>query len=282
MREDMFKVLVERPRRGGYRNKFGRRDEHLKQDRFDVCYDADNCDELSNLEKVRPVGRGVDRKSLNENLEPLWRFLGTQVGRLWDDVYSEIRENLSPKNAVQMHVVQHLKDRVVTSTYMGGDGRVYQSPKYNRKTKGDPSPDLCLEDLTGYPAFYVHPVTRVFCVSPRRGRHKVKEQAKTKFRVTDLIQYRLIDGLWYTIQLQKIPRHQGIQTMAYGMRGKFFQGSIFQEPVSYEKVGDFLFPDGLPNYRREAEYGFANLKAVSKRQLGKRELRHIKKLLGAS
>lgn len=282
MREDMFKVLVERPRRGGYRNKFCRRDEHLKQDRFDVCYDADNCDELSNLEKVRPVGRGVDRKSLNENLEPLWRFLGTQVGRCWDDVYSEIRENLSPKNAVQMHVVQHLKDRVVTSTYMGEDGRVYQSPKYNRKWDGRSTPDLCLEDPTGYPAFYVHPVTRMFCVSPRRAKRRLKEKvAPTKFRVTDLIQYRLIDGLWYVIQLQKIARYQGIKPKGYIGRGKLFQTSEYAEPLSYENVGDILLGP-LTNQARESEYGFGNLKAVSKRQLGKRELRHIKKLLGAS
>ncbi|MFX8308882.1 hypothetical protein ABTL21_19880, partial [Acinetobacter baumannii] len=43
-------------------------------------------------------------KDLNENLGPLRRFLERQVGRPWNDVYSEIARNLRVTSTVQQHV----------------------------------------------------------------------------------------------------------------------------------------------------------------------------------
>ena len=96
MRPDMAKVIVERPRRGGY----GRVKRRIGQD----------------LES-QPIKQGMkyrlaDTKSLNENLAPLRRYLARQVGRPWSKVYSEISENLRVTNAVQQHVRDHLKDFV--------------------------------------------------------------------------------------------------------------------------------------------------------------------------
>jgi len=153
MRKDMFKVIVERPRKKGYGTKKGRYDE----------------DEPCNWEKIRPVGRKADRKVKSENLNPLWRFLRSRVGQSWDKVYSEIRANLSSHSTLHIDVVKHLKWGVCTNTYIGPDGHVYGydvyggfprnlvvgNSRYNRKIE-----------------FYVHPVTRQLCARVRKPKKK--------------------------------------------------------------------------------------------------------------
>ena len=84
MREDMAKVIVERPRRGGDRSRRGR---------------IGNFELLPAKEGMRR--RWTDHKDLNENLAPLRRFLMSCVGRRWDAVYAELNEHLAVRNAVQ-------------------------------------------------------------------------------------------------------------------------------------------------------------------------------------
>ena len=73
MREDMAKVIVERPRRGASGRLKGR---------------------LRGNWEAQPIKQGMkflltDTKSRNENLVPLRRYLVRQIGRLWSEVYSE-------------------------------------------------------------------------------------------------------------------------------------------------------------------------------------------------
>ena len=82
MREDMFKVIVERPR-------WGSRHAARSKLRYDKVPDRKHA-----------TGRRMVLESegwtkcLNENLAPLKRYLSKQVGRPWDKVYSEICEHL--------------------------------------------------------------------------------------------------------------------------------------------------------------------------------------------
>lgn len=99
MREDMAKVLVERPRRGGYGGFRGR----LNRD-------------LDSLPTKQGMKYGLaDTKSLNENLAPLRRYIARQVGRPWSKVYSEISAQIKPTNAVQQHVRDHIEDYVAVT-----------------------------------------------------------------------------------------------------------------------------------------------------------------------
>ena len=99
MRADMPKVLVERPRLGA-RFRFGSR--RCKYDAKTRCREGEEAPP-----KSMPM-RFAGSRGLNENLEPLRRFLMKQRGRPWDEVYSEIRARLAPRSAVDMHVMQHL------------------------------------------------------------------------------------------------------------------------------------------------------------------------------
>jgi hypothetical protein len=50
----------------------------------------------------------------------LRRWLLAQTGRPWAAVYSELRANISPKNAVQMHIWQHAQWYVARHVEMIG------------------------------------------------------------------------------------------------------------------------------------------------------------------
>jgi hypothetical protein len=76
------------------------------------------------------MGRGYTEKGLNENLAPLRRWLGRQVGRPWAKVFSELCARLSVSCAVQKHVRDHVGDYVVVSARIGEDGRVYGTGRF--------------------------------------------------------------------------------------------------------------------------------------------------------
>lgn len=106
MREDMFKVIVERPRHGAGSKRKGR--QHP--------IDASS-------RKWEPIDRN-GTKGLNENLAPLRRWLRSQVGRPWDKVYSELSLVVSARSAVQQHVRDHVPDLVRIHVFER-DGTVY-------------------------------------------------------------------------------------------------------------------------------------------------------------
>lgn len=145
MRPDMAKVIVERPRRGGWKLGKGANRSSL--------------DGPSMAGMRRPHG---DRKALNENLAPLIRFLRSRVGKHWTKVYGEISEHLRADNAVQQHVRDHLDDFVAARTSLrNGEILIHESGRW-----GGPRP---LRE--SFCRFYVHPVSGVLHANPFRDRH---------------------------------------------------------------------------------------------------------------
>lgn len=104
MRSDMSKVIVERPRRGGGRDRKGR-----------------PAREFEDMPSKQSMKRGhSDLKELNENLTPLKRYLRKNVGRPWNKVFSEICENIRVDNAVQKHVRSHVYHYVERNVIVEG------------------------------------------------------------------------------------------------------------------------------------------------------------------
>jgi hypothetical protein len=90
-------------------------------------------DDLPRKESMRkPYDWNWDRKSLNENLKPLVRFLKSKVGKKWDNVFSEICENLKLDSAIQKHVRDHVFDYVKINVSKE-DGKIFHLPKYYGK-----------------------------------------------------------------------------------------------------------------------------------------------------
>jgi len=149
MKKDFFHILLERSRVGGGNDRKGRR----------VRKDSD----LPSKQSTRRAHS--DRKSLNENLNPLKRYLHQQVGRPWNDVHSEMCKVLKADSAVQLHVLGHIKDFIEMHAVIKKDG-VYYKPRYYRsgdyKLPGD--------------RLYVDPNDGVIKKTPHEKKKKYKQQ----------------------------------------------------------------------------------------------------------
>jgi hypothetical protein len=78
-----------------------------------------------------------ERKSFNENLAPLRRFLQSNVGRPWDKVYAEICKHIDRGNVVQKHILTHLFQYVITRVVMI-DGQPCRTESYAGRRYGEP------------------------------------------------------------------------------------------------------------------------------------------------
>ncbi|MEY2538336.1 MAG: hypothetical protein QOG67_2076 [Verrucomicrobiota bacterium] len=107
MRNDIKFLLVERPR-------IGSRKRSLKTGgslKAGVDY-GDDFDAGPSVLPSSIAANGWSQKELNENLRPLYQFLRKSVGKPWNKVYSEIREQIDPRRTIGFHVLQHVEQFV--------------------------------------------------------------------------------------------------------------------------------------------------------------------------
>jgi hypothetical protein len=188
MREDMYKVIVERPRKGGL-------NDGARQFR--------NDDERGG--KIGMKQGYHSRKGLNENLAPLKRWLASQVNRPWDKVYAELCANIDRRNTVQEHIFAHI-DGFVERNIKLIDGDLYVQEGWRMR----------FIPLKGSQVeLYVHPRTGLLLrnrhyVSWSR-QHKNQQAAKTMTQVDERrvvssrLHLRKLDGVWYAVTLADRP-----------------------------------------------------------------------------
>jgi hypothetical protein len=245
MRADMAKVLVERPRLGG---GFRGPDKGYRQKVREAIAAGDGG----------PVREGIKaphrlyRKTFNEHLGPLRRYINSQVGRPWNKVYSEICAHIDRGNVVQKHILTHLFDYVVTNAilidgepcYGEGPGTLYGQP---------------LRESYSYNRWYVCPKSGVLKraqTRPKRDRRRKRSSAApepTFVRVNNRVQCRLIGGVWELVDLAPLPPP--------GWR----QSSTAVDVVLSRPVRD------LTDSTAKRTYGDA-VYAVARRRLRKKEL----------
>ena len=191
MRDDMAKVIVERPRAGG-----GVRSPKSERRRVQKI-------PLGELHKREGIKRPWDtaggcQKHLNENLSPLRRFLRSRCSRPWDKVYGEICERINRNSAVQLHIWQHLVQFVCTSA-TEIDGEICDSRGIRLRDE-----------------FYVHPRTRLLRRNEHYGdRHwrmygDVKPSSPTSEGLTMacLDETRVcwkVEDIWYEFEFRPLP-----------------------------------------------------------------------------
>jgi hypothetical protein len=184
MRDDMDKVIVERPRFGSRApsRKKGYRKQRQKSD-------------INDLPKREPMlgrWRGME-KCFNEHLGPMRRFLRSQVGRPWNNVYRDLREYVSFDNVVQKHVLTHVYDFVHRSVDIV-DGRVLVRPGAGWRR------ELRAGDM------YVCPQSGLLkVVRPRRR----SSSARRRIQFEAMIQYHWRDNAWWEVRLRKTPDDPG-------------------------------------------------------------------------
>jgi hypothetical protein len=236
MRADMAKVIVERPRLGGgVRRPKGNR----KRARLALA------DQLPMREGIKRQWQSW-RKSLNEHLGPLRRYLQSQVGRPWNKVHSEISQHLRLDSAVQSHVLDHLDDYVA---------------KHVEEIDGE------LYSWSGYSVG--HRLRSPFYVCPRTGLLREnkqyrdgKRQRKKLQLPTDRVEidawhhYCRIGGVWYEVCLKPLNQE------AIGR-----WDVVLKTRVDWQLMSELRERYGLPAF------------AVSKRQLNKREVVRVLNVL---
>jgi hypothetical protein len=122
MRDDMAKVVTERPRRG-HGNK-SRKTTGVPIRRFDAEVDYD--------EPVRlPISRGRqygwNAKEFSDLINPLKRYLRTCIGRPWGKVHSELSRKLDRRSISGSHIWNHVMWEVETDCCIGPDRLAYSN-----------------------------------------------------------------------------------------------------------------------------------------------------------
>ncbi|MBP6748541.1 MAG: hypothetical protein KA144_02785 [Xanthomonadaceae bacterium] len=248
MRADMYKVIVERPRRSG-----GMRGEDS------APIDLDDSPRQEGLRR-----RHRCRKDLNENLAPLRRYLASQVGRPWDKVFSDICAGIDRRNTVQRHIHQHLEDFVAIRVYdVGGELQI------DGRWRGHVPLANCWT-----PEFYVHPRHGLLCVNEGRIRARrdydrerhahlraTREGAREDRRILgENTQLHRIAGVWYRVELSAITNEAMLELRIDALR----KLPVDRCPRQYATKG-IASSDDL--------FGNPNVYARSKRQLSSHELR---------
>jgi hypothetical protein len=238
MRADMFKVLVERPRRG----KSWQGGAAARR--------RDDLDGPMHL----GMRQGYGHVGLNENLAPLKRYLRAQVGRPWDKVFSEISARIDRRNTVQQHILQHV-DQFIAVQVEWRDGRLV-----DLKSRG-----IWVRDDALRQELYVDPRTGIVRVNEnytswtRRRKERVRAQeaelATRRRRLDAKTMLLKLDEQWYRVEVETFPR-------------PFRRCDARFDVVLKRKTGrDYARDDA----ERERLYGSAGLYAISKRQISRLE-----------
>ncbi len=247
MRSDMHKVIVERPRRGmRMRKRFSRPGVDLESLPF-----------RSGINRTFEGTGGT--KSLNENLAPLRRYLVRQVGRRWDNVYSEICEYLDVNNTVKQHVRDHVEDLILVQTVRDSDGIIRDMNSWTKL------------DVYWSQEVFVDPNTGIIRRSDslrswrearenhwywRGNRKRSRKETQSDSRVIDSDgELHNLGGIWYQIEFENPSETDFRKT---GLEAG--EGFTHERPLVYDQLERKL----VSSRRR-----YAN----SKRQLSRAELR---------
>lgn len=253
MREDMYKVIVERPRR----SKNG--DAYAKRLRG----------EWDGPMRLR-TRAGYGYRDLNENLAPLRRYLHTQVGRPWNKVFSEICAGIDRRNTVQQHIHQHIHDFIAINVEIHDDQLLDLSDRWKfLRTYSGISQELYVDPRTGlirrnkdYRSWRHH--------AGERRRREQAEAAGRRRIVDERTVLLLVDDVWYRVELATLPQTRVVHKVVDGKPHKH----VFPEPrydvVLRRNVSRTVDAD---MQKCNHLYGSNAVYAVSKRQMSTREIR---------
>jgi hypothetical protein len=196
MREDMDRVIIERPRaRGGARRPKGERKELRRQ-----LSQEDTPVKKKQPLRDRWLGQ-LCRKEFTDLLGPLKNYAQSVVGRKWDDVHSEVCKVLSPRSMMAKHAADHLWDFIIPpeKVIISPDGKAYEKSNYRGRF---------MDDLPGFRIginkTYVDPRDGVI----KRGWARYNNKpCKPKYQTVNVggRHFRKWEGIWYEVFMAEIP-----------------------------------------------------------------------------
>lgn len=226
MRSDMAKVVTERPRRPSWlKYNFEGRRYRFKND---ISEDASTWEGTGKGRKA-----AGEYKSFDDHIRPLERYVKSNVGRKWDDVFSEIAEHL-PANSMAGHHIrnQHVKSMVNLNPQTQNNKYGYFIRSYDAPIKGSNTSTfagwLFVEYSNGQ--FYIDN-KGVLCQA-RKIRYRPPTREVTKKIVDDRI-YEKLDGFWYEMQYETHTK-QVMDSWSNYMMSRQTDDGRAQPPVIYK------------------------------------------------
>jgi hypothetical protein len=253
MREDMYKVIVERPRRGKEGDAIAAR---LRQD-------FDGPMRLG-------MRAGYGSRSLNENLAPLRRYLHAQIGRPWNKVFSEICAGIDRRNTVQQHIHQHIRDFIAIDVDIR-EGRVVDlTPRWGFLGRDSGiSQELYLDPRTGL--IRSNKSYRSWRHSDAERRQREQVEIATRRRVVDERTFLLLlDGFWFRVDVDVLPKERFTENVVDGKPHRQMIAEPRYDVVLRRNISRTMRAD---LQQCEHLYGSKDLYAVSKRQISTREIK---------
>jgi hypothetical protein len=253
MREDMYKVIVERPRRS--------KDGYAAAARLRSDFDGP-------MRLGMRAGYGY--RELNENLAPLRRYLHAQIGRPWNKVFSEICAGIDRRNTVQQHIHQHIRDFIAIDVDIREGRLVDLGARWG----------FLRSDFGIFQELYVDPRTGL--VRPNKSyrswRHGVarrhqREQLEIASRrrvVGERTMLLLLDEVWYLVEVDVLPKERLVESVVDGQPHRRAEiesryDVVLRRSISRARMADLE--------RCKHLYGPGALYAVSKRQISTREIK---------
>lgn len=182
MRRDLAKCTTERPR---HNRSWAITEKYGGSVKINPDREHDYPEEYGGF-RSSSRNRQVNSKGFSDFLSPLRGAICKNIGRPWDDVFSEFCGALDRRGLSGYHIWTHLMWEVETNTFLGEDGEVYGRPAFGGlPSKAD--------------GFYVHPLTRLLLYKEPRRFRRLKNMPRPEIPVPENEPqvYRRIDGLWF-------------------------------------------------------------------------------------
>ena len=253
MREDMYKVIVERPRRGKEGDAVAAR----------LRDDLDGPTRLG-------MRAGYGSRNLNENLSPLRRYLRAQIGRSWNRVFSEICAGIDRRNTVQQHIHEHIRDFVAIDVEVREGRLVDLADRWGFRSRDSGiSQELYVDPRTGLIRLNKDHRSWRHGVAERRKREQ--DEIATRRRVLDERTLLLkLDNEWFWVEVDMLPKERVVERVIDGKPFKHVATEIRYDAVLRRTISRAMHAESL---RCKHLYGSCELYAVSKRQISKREIK---------
>jgi hypothetical protein len=253
MREDMYKVIVERPRRG-------------------KCGDAAAVRLRRDFDGPTKLGMraGYGSRNLNENLAPLRRYLRAQLGRPWNKVFSEICAEIDRRNTVQQHIHQHIRDFIAIDVEVREGQLVDLAPRW-RFLRSDPgiSQEFYVDPYSGLIRLNRHYRSWRREVAESRKLEAAKIAARRRAVDEDTL-LLLLEGIWFRVEVEVLPKERLVENVMDGKTHRRMIAEPRYDVVQRKSVSRAAEAD----MRRSMQlYGSGDLYAVSKRQISTREIK---------
>lgn len=265
MRKDHHKLICEKERHNShakYHNIRHAKFNASNDDPFDFEEGDDQIQGSSRSESMKRHHKWNwwSEKSFNDFTSPIYGYIRKNVGRIWDNVYSEFCAEYDQRSVLTKHLFSHLRGQICTRVVARND----ELWIYNRYRGIEPL-------SKSYYEFYVDPRDGILKLNNDYKYYKTKERerrkqleierSKTRRIVDKFTEHHLINGVWFEV---KFVERDGQQKHLVCQLGKTNNPRYYTySRIEYRYMYDVLLKTASDQKRV----------AVSKRTLSKKELR---------